>query len=136
MNSAALAHVIGHPSNEGGTESPHKRPKTGAAADPEGKATDRTDNAAVSTAIELSDDDASNDAPRRFRRAWSKSFDDVPDAQEASPEMTSRPLHQQSSACSEDEYAFIPSQDSVKSCDDAALMQGLADSLKQITVHF
>ena len=136
-NCAVLADAIGYPCS---TESPPKRlrktaeqaPPTGAAADaavaPQGKGT-----GAAAVRIELSDDDASNDAPRR--RAWTKSFEDLPDAQEGSPEMTSRPLHQQSSVCSEDEYALIASQDSVMSCDDPALMQSLADSLKPITMH-
>ena len=138
-NCAALADALGYPWIERGTESPHKRlretveqaPPTGAAADaaaaPQGKGTGA---AAVPTSIELSDDDASNDAPRR--RAHTKSFDELPDAQEASLEAQSVPP----SVCNEDEYALIASQDSVMSCDDPALMQNLADSLKQITVLF
>ena len=73
------------------------------------------------------------DDARPYRKAWSNSFDD---AQTPSSEEPTHPLHQQSPARSEDSYAWIPSQESAKSCDDAALMQSLVESLRENCVSF
>ena len=82
-----------------------------------------------------------NNEQRRSRKAWSKAlsadrnnrfceqFVDMQDAQEPSPEVPTHAAPADHIGSSQENAYVFCSQDTVMSCDDAALMQSLSESL-------
>ena len=85
-----------------------------------------------------------NNEQRRVRKAWSKAsspdrnnrfceqFVNMQDAQEESPEVPTHAAPADHIGSSQENAPVFCSQDSVMSCDDAALMQSLSESLIKI----